>query len=218
LAAADFFSLVTGSLLVELATGSDVFAAAGNDRREATVKFFAPLRRPDGGYGKTPRSASSTYQTFLAVLAKALAGAEPDEPEPILRLIRGRRRPDGGFAESDWVVQGGTNPTAAAVAVLAGLEALTSAERDSAVEFLRGMAGSEGGLRASARAPTADLLSTFTGLRTLADLNAAAARRFVLSLEQPGGGFFAGTWDRQADVEYTFYGLGALAMLPGSEA
>jgi geranylgeranyl transferase type-2 subunit beta len=222
--AADFFSLATSALLVELAAGTDVFAAAGLDRRQAVVEFFARFHRPDGGYAKTERGASSTYQTFLVFLCKQLVGAPADEPAPIVRLIRSRQRPDGGFSEIDGIRQSGTNPTAAAVALLHSLDALDDSVRAAAVKFLARMQTAAGGLRANTRIPLADLLSTFTGLFTLADLGAlaavdqAAARRFVLSLEQPAGGFRAGAWDQEADVEYTFYGLGALALLGGSTA
>jgi len=216
---ADFFSLATSAMLVERVTGSDVFAAAGRDRRQEVREFFAPFRRLDGGYAKTERGASSTYQTFLVVWCKQLAGAEPDEPGPITRLIRSRQRPDGGFVEIDAMRHSGTNPTAAATALLAGLDGLDEAVSTAAVRFLTGMQTAEGGLRANSRIPVADLLSTFTGLVALAVLDSpaaidrAAARRFVLSLQQPAGGFHAGAWDQVADVEYTFYGLGAMALL-----
>ena len=219
MSAADFFSLATSAILLELVTRNDVFAVAGRDRRREVGQFFAPFRRPDGGYAKTERGASSTYQTFLVAWCKQLAGAEPDEPEPLIRLIRSRQRPDGGFVEIDAMRQSGTNPTAAAAALLGALGGRDEAVSTAAVKFLAGMQIAEGGLRANARIPAADLLSTFTGLWTLADLGAAAAidqaaaRRFVRSLEQPGGGFRAGAWDQEADVEYTFYGLGATALL-----
>jgi geranylgeranyl transferase type-2 subunit beta len=161
----------------------------------------------------------------LVVWCKQLAGAEPDEPGPITRFIRNRQRPDGGFAEIDAMRHGGTNPTAAAVALLGGLDAPEDAADSAraAAKFIAGMQTGEGGLRANARIPVADLLSTFTGLVALAALDSsaavdsAAARKFVLSLEQPAGGFRAGAWDQEADVEYTFYGLGSLAMLSGAE-
>lgn len=216
---ADFFSLVTSSLLVELATGVDPFAQSGRDRRQAVVDTFGLLRREDGGYAKTPRGASSTYQTFLVVLCKQLVGAEPDDREPIARLIRSRQRPDGGFVEVDALGDGGTNPTAAAVELLLALGSLDEPARAAAVGFLAAMQTGEGGLRANTRIPVADLLSTFTGLFALADLAALstirgeAARRYTLSLEQPSGGFCAGAWETTADVEYTFYGLGTLALL-----
>jgi geranylgeranyl transferase type-2 subunit beta len=219
MSAADFFSLATSAVLLEPITGSDVFAAAGRNRRQEVSDFFAPLRRTDGGYAKTERGTSSTYQTFLVVWCKQLAGAEPDEPGPITRLVRSRQRPDGGFVEIDAVRRSGTNPTAAATALLGSLDALDDTVSTAAAEFLAAMQSGEGGLRANSQIPAADLLSTFTGLWALAGLDASAAidraavRRFVHSLEQPGGGFRAGAWDQQADVEYTLYGLGAMAVL-----
>jgi geranylgeranyl transferase type-2 subunit beta len=170
LSGADFFSLITGRLLVTLAAGVDPLAAADWDLRQAVADFFEPLRRTDGGYAKTSRGTSSTYQTFLAVLSGQLAGLPPEEPAAILRFLRSRQREDGGFVELDGVRSSGTNPTAAAVEVLSMLAAVDRPTGAAAAAFLRGMQTAEGGLRANARIATADLLSTFTGLVALEDL------------------------------------------------
>jgi geranylgeranyl transferase type-2 subunit beta len=216
--AADFFSLVTSAMLVELVTQRDLFAEAGRERQRTVADFFARFRRGDGGYAKTLRGVSSTYQTFLVVLGMQLVGAAVDDADRIVGLIRARQRDDGGFVEVDALHASGVNPTAAAVELLRQLGGLEPSIAAAAVRFLAGMQTAEGGLRANTRIPVADLLSTFTGLATLLALDAAAgvdtaaAAAFVRSLQQPGGGFRAGDWDEVADVEYTFYGLGALAL------
>ena len=214
---ADFFSLVTSVMLVESAAGEDPLA--GCDRRQLVADFVRPLRRPDGGYAKTERGTSSTYQTFLVALCMQLVGLGLDDPEAIVRMVRARQRDDGGFVEVDALTRSGVNPTAAAVNLLRMCDALDDATRASTGRFLLAMQTAEGGFQAHTQMPVADLLSTFTGLLTLADLgilassDSAAARRFALAMERSGGGFHAGAWDDDADVEYTFYGLGTLALL-----
>lgn len=219
---ADSFSLVTSTLLVELATGRDLFAEAGCDRCQFVLDCFERYRRTDGGYAKTEQGTSSTYQTFLVVLAKQFVAAPLDGSEQIVQLVRSRRREDGGFVELDALRASGTNPTAAAIGLLQALDALDEPTAAAARQFLTGMQTPDGGLRAHARIPFADLLSTCTGLVTLAgidrlaEIDAASARRFVESLEVHAGGFRAGHWDATVDTEYTFYGLGTLAALAGS--
>ena len=216
----DFLSLVASAVLVESATGIDVFADWGIDPGRAVIDFLEPLRRDDGGYAKTRRGGQgSTYHTFLAIACLQLVDAPLEAPDRIVALIRSRRRDDGGFVEIAPMQRSGANPTAAAVASLRMLDALDRPTATAAAEFLAGMQTPQGGLRANTRIPAADLLTTFTGLVALRDLDAAstidtvAARRFVESLMLPGGGFRAATWDDTADVEYTFYGLGALGLL-----
>jgi geranylgeranyl transferase type-2 subunit beta len=216
----DFLSLVYSAVLLELACGLDVFAAAGLDPTQTVVDALAPLRRRDGGYAKTSASGhSSTYHTFLAVSCRQLIGIAEDEPERTVELIRSRQRPDGGFVELGQLRQSGTNPTAAAVGLLRLLSAVDESTERTAAAFLSRMQNVEGGLRANTRIPVADLLSTFTGLVAIADLDAAssldlaAVRRYVETLELDGGGFRGGGWDDKADVEYAFYGLATLALL-----
>lgn len=217
----DFLSLVTAAVLVEAATGADVFAEAGRDRRESLIRVVEDYRRPDGGYAKTPRGAEgSTYHTFLVAACKQMVGAPLDEEaEQMAELVRSRRRLDGGYVETGAMRHSGTNPTAAAVGLLQMLGGLAEPTRAGAAAFLANMQNEEGGLRANTRIPVADLLSTFTGLVALSGMDAAAmidraaARRFVESLEQPWGGFRGGSFDHAVDVEYTFYGLGTLALL-----
>jgi geranylgeranyl transferase type-2 subunit beta len=216
----DFVALVSSCVLVEMTVGIDVFAEAGLDRRQTVAHALDRLRRPDGGYAKNDRSPhSSTYHTFLAAACRQLADLPVEEPAKMIALVGSRRRDDGGFVELAPLRQSGTNPTAAAVALLRLLAGLDEPIGVGASRFLLGMQGAEGGWRANTRVPVADLLSTFTGLVALADLGAlpearrGEARRYVESLERPEGGFRGGAWDDAADVEYAFYGLGALAIL-----
>ncbi|HEV3022156.1 MAG TPA: prenyltransferase/squalene oxidase repeat-containing protein [Pirellulales bacterium] len=216
----DFLSLLYGAALLQNSAGIDIFADAPAGWREAVAETLERFRRPDGGYAKThDGQSSSTYHTFLFVLANQLIGRPPREPQRLVEFVRSRQRDDGGFVEIGPMRKSGTNPTAAAVGLLKILDALDEGTRQTTIDFLAGMQGDEGGLTANTRIPLADVLSTFTGALTLGDLAAngeidrAAARRFVESMELAGGGFRGGAWDEGTDVEYTFYGLAALAIL-----
>jgi geranylgeranyl transferase type-2 subunit beta len=114
--------------------------------------------------------------------------------------------------------RGGTNPTAAAVALLKMLGALDAVVRDDVRAFLGEVQGGDGAFQANTRIPFSDGLSTFTGLLTTLDLqltgfaDPARIERFVGELEFAEGGFRGATWDQVADVEYTFYALGTLGL------
>ncbi len=250
----DFFSWVLSAELLRLVAGVDVLQGSdlqlnGPDRSAAVAASIDRYRRPDGGYAKSPSGPSSIYHTFLALACKELFAAPPDsEPEAdgaldACRLVNSRRRHDGGYVEITQMRQSGTNPTAAAVAILRMIGRLDDPTQDdareSAIGFLSSMQTGEGGFRANTQIPFADLLSTFTALtaldgllaeytktlaasdglsdehkKTLADVvDLAGARRYVENLEATQGGFRAGAWDDSPDVEYTFYGLGTLALL-----
>jgi len=216
----DFLSLVFSAVLLEAASGIDVFADAGRDRKSTVTGVLNRFRRDDGGYAKTEAGThTSTYHTFLAASCLQLVGTPIEEATRTIELIRSRQRDDGGFVELDQMRHSGTNPTAAAVGVLRLLDAVDDPTRQRAAAFLARMQNAEGGFRANTRIPVADLLSTFTALVALADLDAlstvdlGSARRYVEWLGQAEGGFRGGIWDDAADVEYTFYGLGALALL-----
>jgi geranylgeranyl transferase type-2 subunit beta len=117
----------------------------------------------------------------------------------------------------------GTNPTAAAVALLRMLGAIDEAVREDVRRFLREVRSSEGGFQANTRVPFADSLSTFTGLLTVLDLGLEDAfdlielRGFLATLEFPAGGFRGALWDTVADVEYSFYALGVMGLVEGLE-
>lgn len=215
----DQASVVFGATVLQTLAGAAVFASA-DDARSWLRRALEAWRSSDGGYVKAPHTqASSTYCTFLAVMAAELVGAPLAEPGRIAALVRSRQRDDGGFVELDVMHRGGTNPTAAALAVLRVLDALDSASTERAVRFLLAMQNAEGGFCAHGRIPLADLLSTFTALAALGDLGAleragaAAARRYIAQCEDPNGGFGGGCGDPVPDAEYTFYGLAAEALL-----
>jgi geranylgeranyl transferase type-2 subunit beta len=215
----DFLSLIYGAALLNVAAGIDVFASSTPGWQQNIAKALENFRRDDGGYAKTDEgAASSVYHTFLVVLSQQLIEQPIVEPRRVVDFVRSRHRDDGGFVEMPQMKRSGTNPTAAAIALLRILDALDDDTRDSTIDFLAEMQTDEGGLRANTRIPIADLLSTFTGCLTLADLGALdqvdvrAVRRYAEQLEQPEGGFLGAVWDHAADVEYTFYGLGTLAL------
>ncbi len=178
------------------------------------------FRRPDGGYAKTDEGqSSSTYHTFLVVICNQLIGRPIVGPEEIVKFVRSRRREDGGFVEIGPMTRSGTNPSAAAAALLRLLDGYDDVVRESLIDFLLDAQTDEGGFRANTRIPTDDVLSTFTALLTLGDLkmlpeiDLPAARRYLQSMELPEGGYLGGVWDGGTDVEYTFYGLGGSALL-----
>jgi geranylgeranyl transferase type-2 subunit beta len=216
----DFVSLLYGAALLESAAGIDVFREAPAAWRDNLAALFEQFRRADGGYAKTEEGqSSSTYHTFLIVLALQLIHRQPPERERLVAFVRSRQREDGGFVEIGPMRKSGTNPTAAAAGLLTIFDAFDDETRQSVCSFLLDMQNDEGGFTANTRIPLADVLSTFTAALTLADLGSLdevdlpAAANYVRSMEQPGGGFRGGAWDEGVDVEYAFYGLGALALL-----
>ncbi|NMC19958.1 MAG: terpene cyclase/mutase family protein [Thermogutta sp.] len=220
LATADLASYLTIAFTAEFFAGVSIDDRSPEERAEWAASLLMPYRRPDGGWAKSPNSAlSSTYHTFLALECLELADIAVPEPRQIAAMIRGRQASDGGFVDLPFLREGGTNPTAAALAVLYDLDALSDRTRQEACGFLHSMQRGDGGFAASGRAPCSDLLSTFTALVSLDFLDAldgstaAAAQRYVSGLEHLEGGFRGVTLDDQRDAEYTFYGLAATAWL-----
>jgi geranylgeranyl transferase type-2 subunit beta len=213
------------ALTVELNSDEGILGAdAGNSAEDWAGQIATRLesvRSPDGGYAKSAAGASgSTYHTFLIVLTYEMLGRRPPRPGALTQFLYDRQRDDGGFVEISPIRRSGTNPTAAAAAVLQLLEALDDDIRQGVRDFLREVQSDEGGFQANSRIPFADGLSTFTALMTLQDLqlvqpdHAPRIRHYVeANLEFPTGGFRAASWDEAADVEYTFYGLATLALL-----
>jgi geranylgeranyl transferase type-2 subunit beta len=206
--------------LVQTGGGPDVFAAGPADWPDRVAATLETFRTGDGGYAKTPGSASgSIYHTFLVGLCYQLLGRPLPQPEAIVRFVASRRRDDGGYVEIAPMRRSGTNPTAAAVGLLQMVDGLTPEVREDVTQCLVGMVSTEGGLQANARAPLADLLSTFTAtwtldqLGTLDRIDAKEALAYARSLERPDGGFHGGLWDEGCDMEYTFYGLGLFGLL-----
>lgn len=216
----DLVSWLYGLIALQAADGPNLLANADPawpDQLAQTLEFF---RRPDGGYAKSQEgSAGSTYHSFLVALCYELIDRPIPEPERLLAFVRQRQREDGGFVEIAPMKRGGTNPTAAAVALLQLLDNVDQNIRDGVADFLSSVRADDGGFQANTRIPFGDSLSTFTGLLTLRDLGLTGILDeretvlFIESLEFPTGGFRGAQWDTQADVEYTFYALGTLALL-----
>lgn len=214
----DLISLVFAAAIIELGAGIEVLSTAREDWPLRLSQLLERHRRSDGGYAKSIEGqASSTYQTFLTILTYQLIGMPPPNVHDAIAFLQAREAPEGGFLEIHVAKRPGVNPTAAAVAALKSLNALSQESRQRTIEFLLEQQSDEGGFVANTRIPMADLLSTCTALITLDDLNAlelASLRpihQFILSMQRPTGGFAGFAFDPAEDVEYTFYGIAALA-------
>ena len=220
----DLVSWLYTGLMVQLSGGEDPFANAAPDWIDRIAETLESVRTADGGYAKTVEGAAgSTYHSFLVALAYELIGREVPHPNRLIQFVYDRQRDDGGFVEIAPMKRSGTNPTAAAVALLQKFDAMDNELRQDVCEFLTQVRSSEGGFQANTRIPFADGLSTFTALLTAQDLgldeliDPRNLEGFITDpltgLEFPTGGFRGAGWDEQADVEYTFYGLGTLGLL-----
>jgi geranylgeranyl transferase type-2 subunit beta len=217
----DLLSWLSSAVAVQLAGGPVPATAVEADWANRIADRLESVRTKDGGYAKSPEGAAgSTYQSFLVMLSYELLGLEVPRPNALVQFLYDRQRDDGGFVEIAPMKRSGTNPTAAAVAILNRLGGMDEELRQDVRDFLRQVKSDEGGFQANTRIPFADGLSTFTGLLTLQDLqiedvlSARQVRDYITGwLEFPTGGFRGASWDEQADVEYTFYGLGNLALI-----
>lgn len=220
----DLLSWLSSAVAVQLAGGPIPAVVLDPNWADRVADRLESVRTQDGGYAKSAEGAAgSTYQSFLVMLSYELIGRSVPRPNALVQFLYDRQRDDGGFVEIAPMKRSGTNPTAAAVAVLTSLGAMDQELREDAREFLKLVKSDEGGFQANTRIPFADGLSTFTGLLTLQDLriddvlSAPRVLEYVTGwLEFPTGGFRGASWDEQADVEYTFYGLGNLALLASS--
>jgi geranylgeranyl transferase type-2 subunit beta len=216
----DLLSWLYSALVVQAACGEDVLQDIAENWSERLAEMLEAFRAQDGGYRKTEEgSASSMYHSFLVVLCYELIGRSVPHPKRLIQFVFDRQRDDGGFVEIAPMKRSGTNPTAAAAAILRILGALDESAREDVRAFLTEVRSPEGGFLANTRIPFADGLSTFTGLLTAQDLgldgllHTEQAKAFIDGLEMPAGGFRGATWDECADVEYSFYGLGVLGLL-----
>lgn len=216
----DLVSWMYCALVVQAVSGIDVLADFDADWPNRLAETLESFRTKDGGYAKTHEGAAgSTYHSFLVALCYELIGKPLPQSGRLVQFVYDRQRDDGGFVEIQPMKRSGTNPTAAAVAILQMFRALDDEMTDDVAAFLREVRSSEGGFQANTRIPFADSLSTFTGLLTASDLGfhdliaKPHIEAFINSLEFPAGGFRGAEWDQAADVEYTFYALGVLGLL-----
>ncbi|HCP13478.1 MAG TPA: geranyl transferase [Planctomycetaceae bacterium] len=221
LSAVDLLSWLYSAIVVESVIGGSVLTGRSENFAADVVSGLQQLRTADGGFSRTSEGAvGSTYQSFMCALVHELLGQRIPRRNALVQFLYDRQREDGGFVEIAPMKRSGTNPTAAATALLTSLDAMDDDIAADVLGFLTDVVSSEGGFQANTRVPFADGLSTFTGLLTAQDLG----RRDLLPAEQvlsyvrgalelESGGFRGASWDQQADVEYTFYGLGILGLL-----
>jgi geranylgeranyl transferase type-2 subunit beta len=217
----DLMNWLSLAAMVQLAGGEDLLKDEPADWPEQMAARLEALRMADGGYAKgTEGATSSTYHSFLVVLTYQLLGKSAPRPNALAQFIYDRQRDDGGFVEIGPMKRSGTNPTAAACALLHMQGRVDSELREDIAAFLVDVRTDESAFLANARIPIADGLSTFTAVLTAQDIEVNALvdppilRLFVEKhLELSTGGFRAAEWDNMADVEYTFYGLGILGLL-----
>lgn len=217
----DTLSWLYSAVVVQASGADDPTAELPPDFADRIIEKLELLRCEDGGYAKAEGGASgSTYHSFLAALTYELLGRSVPRPNRLTQFLYDRQRDDGGFVEIAPMRRSGTNPTAAAVALLQSRNAVDSDLAADIAGFLTDVVSTEGGFQANTRIPFADGLSTFTGLLTAQDIScpdiipAWRIRTWVENcIELPDGGFRGAAWDQQADTEYTFYGLGILGLL-----
>ena len=221
----DLASWLYTAVIIQVSGGGDPLAEADADWAEQIAARLEAVRTADGGYAKTTEGAAgSTYHSFLVALCYEMIGQPLPRPDALIQFVYDRQRDDGGFVEIAPMKRSGTNPTAAAVALVQKFGVVDDELRADVSEFLSRVRSDEGGFQANTRIPFADGLSTFTGLLTAQDLalddviDANRIKAFVQeSIEFPTGGFRAAAWDNQADAEYTFYGLGILGLLNSTD-
>lgn len=221
----DCFSMLHSVHLIESRSATASGLEVEQTRRSSIESLLDRCAAPQGGIAVVPGGAAGVYHTFLAALCYQLLGRPMPGTERALKVVCACRREDGGFADqADAAIEGGTNPTAAAVAFLVMHDALDSAIAEKVVDFIGAMQREEGGFAAHRSAPVADLMSTFTALVTLAELDAlgriklAPVARYAQGLAATEGGFRGTAVDDVVDPEYTYYGLGALGILCGEAA
>ncbi|MCA9049365.1 MAG: terpene cyclase/mutase family protein [Planctomycetaceae bacterium] len=220
----DLLSWLYSALVVQTSGGADLLESVPNSFADTIADKLESTRTSDGGYAKSELGAAgSTYHSFLVALTYEMLGRMPPFPNRLIQFLYDRQRDDGGFVEIAPMRRSGTNPTAAAVALLQSLNGMHPDIAADVLGFLSDVVSTEGGFQANTRIPFADGLSTFTGLLTCHDLQrphlippARTQHWLTEHVEADTGGFRAAAWDHQPDEEYTFYGLGITALLAGT--
>ena len=215
----DLLSLVYGSQLIFAASEIDCMQEVQGEWTGRLADLLQTLRRADGGFAKSLEGqVGSTYQTFLVIVCLELMKQALPDPSRAASFLMGQRQADGGFLEIRVAKRSGTNPTAAAIAGLRCLGALTPEIGQPAGDFLLDLQEASSGFAANSRMPMPDVLSSFTACVTLNELEMAhlvdwaGMERYVMGMERESGGFSGFELDPAEDVEYTFYGLGAMAL------
>ena len=194
--------------MIDAMTGR--FPVTAATRCEWFEQRIAPLRRLDGGFALTPESPeSSTYATFLVLstaeltdLALAPLSSSQTLPknrfsihcEKIAAMLADRQNVDGGFSEIASLGRSGTNPTAAAIALLRMIDERTNSDDHKntgeyanmyssvsvkdiiqsgvlgGMRYLLSSKTHDGGFPAHPQLPLADLLSSLTAMVALRDI------------------------------------------------
>lgn len=191
------------------------------DEISSITGVLSRYRGQDGGYAGVPGAQFGTaYGAFLALGVFQDLGIPIPEQALVAASVQALQNPDGSWPNQRLVnrkdTSGGTNATAAAVAVCkqAGVPVPASTSH-----WLLGRYSPQGGFLSGPDAPIPDLLSTATALHALAILGLPLADvregclNFIDSLWSNRGGFHGHWGDDHLDCEYAFYGLLALGHL-----
>jgi len=123
--AIDLLSWLYSALVVQASGGPDLLADQPPELPNLLIESLLKLRTADGGFAKSPEGAlGSTYQSFLVALIFEILGRAIPRRNQLVQFLYDRQRDDGGFVEIAPMRRSGTNPTAAAVALLSMLDAL----------------------------------------------------------------------------------------------
>jgi len=166
------------------------------------------LRRDDGGWAKSSRGGpSSTYHTFLAATLLEMLGERLETPKRTAAMLLSRQQSDGGFVELPPMTRSGTNPTAAAVAVLR----MTGQFVDSGADSI----GASDGIAPQATVdPYPGAAQTFIGSARVEKATVLEdAARFLAAMQTVEGGMRAHGRIDSADLLSTFTALIALREL-----
>ncbi len=159
-AAREYLAATLPTDIIELTSWLIAYVAAQGDMgparlepplRSRLVQLLLDARAADGGFARSKRGvSSSTYSSFLAVLALQMLGERLAAPQKLAEFVASRRRADEGFAESVHGRTGSVNPTAAAVGILLSVSQPPASTEllEGACRFLAGCQDKSGGFLA----------------------------------------------------------------------
>ncbi|MGV2337120.1 MAG UNVERIFIED_CONTAM: geranyl transferase [Planctomycetaceae bacterium] len=143
--AIDLLSWLYSALVVQASGGPDLLADQPSELPDQLIASLLTLRTADGGFAKSSEGAlGSTYQSFLVALIFEILGRSVPRRNQLVQFLYDRQRDDGGFVEIAPMRRSGTNPTAAAVALLSMLKALDDDISADVAGFLSDVAGRRG--------------------------------------------------------------------------